>query len=188
MVTAERQSGGGATTTTPTTTTSAQQPATQQPAKGQKGGESLLSPTTASSSLIARPLPLVRAPFHPQEPPARHAPGQVVRRRQGRRMARKWWREPMTAAVLVGTSLVVMLCVYLYAYARVTAAGFQASQTRRALVKARQEEQNLHARISGLLLPGTVASRAKSLGMEMAAPEDTQVLSTSETDAPMRQP
>ncbi len=188
MVTAERQSGsGGVTTESAATTTSTQ----QQPGKSQGSGGSVPLPATASSSLLVRPLPAVRASAHPQEPPApRHAPPRPgARRRQGQRtQCRSLWREPMTAAVLVGTVLVSLLCVYVYAYARVAAAGFEASRMRRALAGARQEEQNLRARISTLSLPGTVASRAKSLGMEMAPPEATQVLSTSEPAAASRQP
>jgi len=86
----------------------------------------------------------------------------------------------MTAAVLVGTILVSLLCVYVYAYARVTAAGFAASRLRRDLTLARQEEQDLRARISGLSLPGTVANRAKKLGMQMAASTATQMLPATE--------
>jgi len=93
----------------------------------------------------------------------------------------------MTAAVLIGISLVSLLCVYVYAYARVMAAGFEASRLQRALVEAQQEEQDLLAQISVLSLPGTVERRAKSLGLEMAPREAMQVLSTSEAvAAPMR--
>jgi hypothetical protein len=106
------------------------------------------------------------------------------RRQQGKKSRRRGlWREPMTAAVLIGMVLVSLLCVYVYAYARVMAAGLEASRLQRDLVKAQQEEQDLRAKISVLSLPGTVERRAKSLGLEMAPPEAMQVLSTSEAAA-----
>ena len=77
----------------------------------------------------------------------------------------------MTVAVLVGTFLVSLLCIYVDAYARVTTAGFQLSLLRRDLQQAKQEEDALRAEIGLLTLPNAVARRAKELGMEPSTPE-----------------
>ena len=175
MATAERLRSGESTTEPATTTMRTPHP------RANPGG---FLPPAASPSSLLRPVPPAPARgghAHPQTPFVRPAlQPSAPRRRQGRRTRRSPWREPMTAAVLVGTLLVSLLCVYVYAYARVTAAGFEASRLRGALITARQEEQNLCAQISGLSLPGTVANRAKKLGMEMAASTATQMLPATE--------
>lgn len=82
----------------------------------------------------------------------------------------------MTAAVLAGTFLVSLLCIYVDAYARVTTAGFQLSVLRRDLRRAKQEEDTLRAQIGQLTLPNAVARRARELGMELTTPEMAVVL------------
>lgn len=74
----------------------------------------------------------------------------------------------MTLAVLLGTFIVSLLCCYVYAYARVTAAGFEQSRLLRDMQKAKQEEEALKAEVSRLSLPGAVGQRAQSLGMAPA--------------------
>lgn len=140
----------------------------------------------SSLALVSRPRGAVAAPVAPSSRPMapqqtpREPPRQAAtRHRRGaaqRQRRRSLWREPMTAAVLVGTLLVGMLCVYVYAYARVAAAGFEVSRLKRALRRAELDEQRLSAQKSSLQLLPTVAARAKSLGLEPAPAGSTEVI------------
>ena len=116
--------------------------------------------------------------------PARTLSGPRLRDDRGQRGVRKarkrGWRSPMTAAVLVGTFLVSLLCCYVYAYARVTAAGIELSSVRRDLQKARQEEDALRAEISRLSLPAALEHRAQGIGMVPAPPQAAKVLPATE--------
>ena len=85
-------------------------------------------------------------------------------------------RSPMSAAVLMGTLLVSLLCCYVYAYARVTSAGIELSSLRRELQEAKQEEEALRAEVSHLSLPTTVEQRARTIGMAPAPPQATKVI------------
>ena len=117
----------------------------------------------------------VQTPSIPKTPPA---PERTPRRASpGPRRTRKGsWRSPMTVAVLVGTFLVSLLCVYVDAYARVTTAGFQLSVLRRDLQRAKQEEDVLRAEIGTLRMPNAIARRAQELGMELTTAEMAVVL------------
>ena len=90
------------------------------------------------------------------------------------------WRSPMMAAVVAGAFLVSLLCCYVYAYARVTSAGFEASRLRRALREARQKEEMLHAEVSRLRLATGVAQRARKLGLIAPVPGEAEVINIRE--------
>ena len=117
--------------------------------------------------------PVPQTPPAPERTPRRESPG-------SRRARKRAWRSPMTASVLVGTFLVSLLCIYVDAYARVTTAGFQLSQLRRELRRAKQEEDFLRAELGNLRMPNAVARRAQELGMEMVTPEMAVVLSAED--------
>jgi hypothetical protein len=93
-----------------------------------------------------------------------------------RRAQELGWRSPMTAAVLATTLLVSLLCCYVYAYARLTAAGFELSRLTRDLRDAEREEAALHAQVSNLSLAASIEQRARGLGMEPAPPGEARVL------------
>ncbi len=125
---------------------------------------------------VQTPPPALKTPPAPEGTPPPSPPRREVRGPQPPRRRKGGWRSPMTAAVLVGTFLVSMLCIYVYAYARVTTAGFHLSLLRRDLQRAKQEEDVLRAEIGRLSLPNAVARRAKELGMELTTPEMAVVL------------
>lgn len=89
---------------------------------------------------------------------------------------------PMGMAVMAAALLVALLCVYVYAYARVTTAGFELSRLSRALRQAEQEEEALRAEISRLSLPSAVERRALAMGMTPAPAEAAQVLPAAPED------
>jgi cell division protein FtsL len=143
---------------------------------------------------LERPL-IAAAPLHDPArspaPPPTHAPRRKRRRQQQRQRhdgkpgiaaaaRRSLWRGPMTAAVVVGTLLVGLLCVYVYAYARVAIASFEAATLRKELRHAEQQEKELLAEISQQRMPHTVAKRAKDMGMELAPDEAIHQLTGSD--------
>jgi hypothetical protein len=103
-------------------------------------------------------------------------PGRAASARRARRAA------PMGMAVMAAALLVALLCVYVYAYARVTTEGFELSRLSRALRQAEQEEETLRAEISRLSLPGAVERRAQLLGMTPAPADAAQVLPAAPED------
>ena len=90
----------------------------------------------------------------------------------------------MTAAVLASSIMVSLLCVYVYAYAKVTTVNYQLVSLRRELKKAQQDEAVLNAEISRLSLRTSVGDRARALGMELAGPEATQVITVKPVAMP----
>ena len=126
----------------------------------------MIAERTAVAAAVEAEGRVQTAPPVPQTPPAQERPPR--RESPGPRRSRKGsWRSPMTAAVLVGTFLVSLLCIYVDAYARVTTAGFQLSLLRRDLRRAKQEEDALNAELGNLRMPSAVARRAQDLGMVM---------------------
>ena len=91
-------------------------------------------------------------------------------------------------AVLVATFTVTICCLYLFAYASVTAEGFELSRLRQKSREASLKRDTLQAEISRLSLPQTVAERAAMLGMEKGTPETLIVVpgKDSPTAAPER--
>jgi hypothetical protein len=92
-------------------------------------------------------------------------------------------------AVLLATFTVTILCLYLSAYASVTAEGFELSRLRAMNKQADRERDVLQAEISRLSLPQTVAQRAAALQMEQADPGTITVIpakSPSASEAPVR--
>jgi cell division protein FtsB len=106
-------------------------------------------------------------------------PGRTAAGAAGQRARRG---APMGMAVMAAALLVALLCVYVYAYARVTTAGFELSRLSRALRQAEQEEEALRAEISRLSLPSAVERRAQVLGMTPAPAEAAQVLTAAPED------
>jgi hypothetical protein len=107
-------------------------------------------------------------------------PGRTTSARRAPRAARRG--APMGMAVMAAALLVALLCVYVYAYARVTTEGFELSRLSRALRQAEQEEETLRAEISRLSLPGAVERRAQLLGMTPAPADAAQVLPAAPED------
>jgi hypothetical protein len=94
----------------------------------------------------------------------------------------------MTLAVLLTTFLVSLLCIYVGAYARVTADGFVLSELRRELRRERQEGDILRAEVTALRLPSAVEKRALALGMIPAAPREAPGLHDTEPAPPSSAP
>lgn len=82
----------------------------------------------------------------------------------------------MSAAVLLASFAVSLLCLYVSAYARVTAEGNGLVRLKRELNAAEQEGHDLEAQIDALRHPAMVNARAKALGMEPAPTEAQQFL------------
>src|SRR5688572_12320058 len=82
------------------------------------------SPPSPEPVYVPPPPPRRSGGSQPPSPPRRrpmaHRGPRVVRRAK-----ELTWRSPMMAAVVVGAFLVSLLCCYVYAYARVTSAGFE---------------------------------------------------------------
>ena len=146
-------------------------------------------PGVLERPLIAATAPPLHDPARSPAPPPTHAPRRKRRRQQQRQdgkpgiaaaARRSLWRGPMTAAVIAGTLLVGLLCVYVYAYARVAMASFEAATLRKELRRAEQQEKELLAEISQQRMPHTVAKRAKDMGMELAPDEAIHQLTSSD--------
>jgi cell division protein FtsL len=146
-------------------------------------------PGVLERPLIAAAAPPLHDPARSPAPPPTHAPRRKRRRQQQRQdgkpgiaaaARRSLWRGPMTAAVIAGTLLVGLLCVYVYAYARVAMASFEAATLRKELRHAEQQEKELLAEISQQRMPHTVAKRAKDMGMELAPDEAIHQLTGSD--------
>jgi cell division protein FtsL len=86
-------------------------------------------------------------------------------------------------AVLLATFTVTILCLYLCAYASVTAEGFELSRLRSLNKQADLQRDTLQAEISRLSLPQTVAQRAKELGMEPGTPQTLTIVSDKSAGA-----
>jgi hypothetical protein len=89
------------------------------------------------------------------------------------------WRSPETAAVLAASFTVSLLLLYVAAYARVTAEGFEAATLTHKLRAAQKEEDALRTRIGELSSPDTVARRAQAMGMVQGAPATMNVVTAS---------
>jgi cell division protein FtsL len=154
-----------------------------------------MTPGLPLPGVLERPLiaAAAAAPLHDPArspvPPPTHAPRRKRRRQQQRQdgkpgiaaaARRSLWRGPMTVAVIAGTLLVGLLCVYVYAYARVAMASFEAATLRKELRRAEQQEKELLAEISQQRMPHTVAKRAKDMGMELAPDEAIHQLTGSD--------
>jgi cell division protein FtsL len=146
-------------------------------------------PGVLERPLIAAAAPPLHDPARSPAPPPTHTPRRKRRRQQQRQdgkpgiaaaARRSLWRGPMTAAVIAGTLLVGLLCVYVYAYARVAMASFEAATLRKELRHAEQQEKELLAEISQQRMPHTVAKRAKDMGMELAPDEAIHQLPSSD--------
>ena len=90
------------------------------------------------------------------------------------------------AAVLAATFTATMCCLYLFAYASVTAEGFELSRLRLKNKEASLKRDVLQAEISRLSLPRTGAQRAEALGMVKGTPETLVVV--PEKDSPAAAP
>jgi cell division protein FtsL len=88
-------------------------------------------------------------------------------------------------AVLVATFTVTILCLYLSAYATVTAEGFELSRLRAMNKKADLQRDTLQAEISRLSLPQTVAQRAAALQMVPGTPQTLTIVSGESSSAPV---
>lgn len=75
------------------------------------------------------------------------------------------WGRRQALALVVASFSVTLLCLYVSAYARVTAEGFDASRLTRQLNASIKEEEGLRANRDRLKLPDTVRQRAEELGM-----------------------
>lgn len=98
----------------------------------------------------------------------------TVKNRPVRRTTIWGFRE--TAAVLIASFAVTLLCLYVAAYARVTAEGFDANRLAKRLRASQNVEKQLEAEISRLKLPETVQKRATEMGMVPMPPGSTQFL------------
>ena len=135
-----------------------------------------VAPRPLPAAAVAAPSAAVKAP-RPHGKPARRVVRTTRRKsRLARAVQALTWRSPMTAAVLLGTFLVTLLCGYVAAYARVTATGFELSVLRRDLRRTELEEEALRAELSRLKQPEAVARRAQAMGMVVAPPESARVL------------
>lgn len=81
-------------------------------------------------------------------------------------------------AVLVAAFTVSLLCLYVSAYARVTAEGFELSRLKADVKKAEIQHEMLMAEESRLKLPETVGQRALALGMEKTPVQSVIVTDT----------
>jgi hypothetical protein len=86
------------------------------------------------------------------------------------------WRSPETVAVLTASFLVSLLLLYVAAYARVTAEGFEAATLTRKLRAADKEQEALKVRIGELRTPEEVAKRAQVMGMVPRRPENVSLV------------
>ena len=82
-------------------------------------------------------------------------------------------RDRAPGAVLVAAFTVSLLCLYVSAYARVTAEGFELSRLQTGLRRAEIAHETLQAEVSRLSLPSTVRLRAAALEMESNTPDST---------------
>ena len=91
-------------------------------------------------------------------------------------------------AVLVATFAVTIICLYLSAYATVTAEGFELARLRTNNKAENLRHDTLQAEISRLSLPQTVAERAKLLGMEQGTQKTVIIVSekSSAAETPQR--
>jgi cell division protein FtsL len=86
-------------------------------------------------------------------------------------------------AVLVATFTVTILCLYLSAYATVTAEGYELSRLRALNKQADLQRDTLQAEISRLSLPQTVAQRAAMLQLEPGTPETLTIVPNKSSEA-----
>jgi cell division protein FtsL len=93
--------------------------------------------------------------------------------RRARRLAMKS-RE--AAAVVVAFFGVTLMCLYLAAYARVMAEGFEISEMRKAMRVEEAKSEALRAEISRLNLPESVRERAEKLGLVSGTPSSVNLV------------
>jgi hypothetical protein len=86
------------------------------------------------------------------------------------------WKSREGAAVVVASFCVTLLCLYVAAYARVTAEGFEISQLRKDIKASEAESEALRAEISRLTLPDAVKVRAIQAGMVVGTPGNANFL------------
>ncbi len=94
-------------------------------------------------------------------------------------------RAPMLAASLTASVAVVVLCLYVTAYARVNAEGQKLSRLRQELKIAERREIDLKGEISRLQL--SAPTRAQAMNMIPAPPEMVEIL-TDEASIPSGAP
>jgi cell division protein FtsL len=111
----------------------------------------------------------------PNAPMAQRGPRALRHARQLR------WRSPETVAVLAASFSVSLLLLYVAAYARVTAEGFEAAALSRKLRAAEKEQDALKVRIGELRTPEQVAKRAQSIGMVPGTPENVNLVTAAAT-------
>ena len=100
-------------------------------------------------------------------------------------------KNSVLGAVVAATFTVTLCCLYLFAYASVTAEGFELSRLRQKNKEASLKRDTLQAEISRLSLPQTVAQRAAMLGMVKGTPDTLIVVpdkdsSTATPERPIR--
>jgi cell division protein FtsB len=132
--------------------------------------------TARTPARSSHPLPVSRVAAAPrgavETVRLKESPGPMAHRgpktlRRARQFA---WRSRETAAVIAASFLVSLLCLYVAAYARVTAEGFEISELRKEIRASEKEAEALRAEISRLMLPETVRERAVQAGMVVGTP------------------
>lgn len=88
------------------------------------------------------------------------------------------------ATVVIASFLVTLLCLYVSAYARVTAEGYEASRLERHLRAAAAEEEALRAKIAHLRMPETVRQRAENMGLVGSPPGTVNFLTEGKRENP----
>jgi hypothetical protein len=83
-----------------------------------------------------------------------------------------------SAAVMMAAFTVSLLCLYVSAYARVTAEGFDLGRVKEQLRAASVVHEALQAQVSQLTLPAAVGERASALGMEKVSPDSITLLAS----------
>jgi hypothetical protein len=116
---------------------------------------------------LTRPVdvPPTRRAGEPLPPPRPGGNGTANAPRQSRRKPPAAWGKRQTALLVGASFAVTLLCLYVSAYARVTAEGFETSRLTRQLNAAVKEEEGLRASRDRLKLPETVRQRAEGLNM-----------------------
>jgi cell division protein FtsB len=98
------------------------------------------------------------------------------------------WRSREAAAVVAASFFVSLLCLYVAAYARVTAEGFEVSELRREIKASEKEAEALRAEISRMMLPETVRERAVQAGMVVGTPGSINMVKPRPAPATMSTP
>lgn len=82
-------------------------------------------------------------------------------------------------AIMVASFVVSLACLYVNAYARVTAEGFEAARLGRQVVAAEEERLALTAQISNLNRPEVVEEAARRLGLVPSEPKTLRLIDNS---------